>query len=299
MLLLTLVFKDDLEDLVEGINKIKGYFTNQNSTLGVSESLEGVNHLIKIYWEEEECTKKILERLNYYVGDTIYRSVAGYYIKSEMEDFLLDTYFFLKNDELTEVRKLAVKALYCDQPIDDESSIYCFNKKNSIISKIIDCMKENKQININGYITFRMKELVEDFESIIDNVVEKFMVEKEYTEFIKLLKYFVEIQEIKIDEVNIVVQKDGDYAVLDKEGNDILPELLKEIPIAKPNRTANKEDILISGLITNSPGKINLHSIENCENRQFLDTIKNVFQDRVCYCNNCEICRKSKNNITI
>ena len=35
-----------------------------------------------------------------------------------------------------------------------------------------------------------MRELREDIEFIIDKV-EKYMVEKEYTEFIKLLKYFV------------------------------------------------------------------------------------------------------------
>jgi len=299
MLLLTLVFQDDLEDIVDGINKIKGYFKNQNSNLGISESIEAGHHMIKIYCEEEECTKKIQERLNYYIADIIYKAVTNYYIKTEMEDFILDTYFFLKTDELVEIRTMGIEALYCNQPIADENSIYCFNKKNSSISKIIDCMKESRQININGYITFRMKELVEDFESIVDNVVEKYMVEKEYSEFIKLLKYFVEIQEVKIDEVNLVIEKDGNYSILDKEGIDIYSRLLKEMSITKPSHTANKEDILISGLITNSPGKIKIHHMENCQNMQFLDTIKNVFQDRVTYCNNCKFCRLTKSTIKI
>ena len=34
------------------------------------------------------------------------------------------------------------------------------------------------------------------------------MVEKEYNEFIKLLKYFVEIQESKVDEVNILIEEE-------------------------------------------------------------------------------------------
>ncbi len=37
------------------------------------------------------------------------------------------------------------------------------------------------------------------------------MVEKEYNEFIKLLKYFVDVQENKIDEVNIIIDKLGNY----------------------------------------------------------------------------------------
>ena len=35
-----------------------------------------------------------------------------------------------------------------------------------------------------------MRELREDIEEIIDKVVEKYMVEKEYKEFIRLLKIF-------------------------------------------------------------------------------------------------------------
>ena len=46
-----------------------------------------------------------------------------------------------------------------------------------------------------------MKELREDIEEIIDKVVEEYMVEKEYREFVKLLKYFVDIQESKIEKL--------------------------------------------------------------------------------------------------
>ncbi|EET86548.1 sporulation protein YtxC, partial [Clostridium carboxidivorans P7] len=72
-----------------------------------------------------------------------------------------------------------------------------------------------------GFITFRMKELREDLEEIVDKVVERYMTEKEYNEFIKLLKYFVEIQESKIEEINIIIKSDGKYLIQDKEGNDI------------------------------------------------------------------------------
>ena len=53
-----------------------------------------------------------------------------------------------------------------------------------------------------------MKELRSDIEEIIDKVIEGYMVEKEYKEFIKLLKYFVDIQESKIDLINIVIDNE-------------------------------------------------------------------------------------------
>lgn len=52
-----------------------------------------------------------------------------------------------------------------------------------------------------------MNDIKEDLEAVIDKVVERYMVEKEYDEFINLLKYFVDIQENKIDEVNVIIKK--------------------------------------------------------------------------------------------
>ena len=69
------------------------------------------------------------------------------------------------------------------------------NKMNSIIEKIKIVLEENSEINIDGFIRFRMKELREDVDSIVNNIIESYMVEKEYQEFVKLLKYFVDIQD--------------------------------------------------------------------------------------------------------
>ena len=44
------------------------------------------------------------------------------------------------------------------------------------------------------------------------------------------------------------------------------------------------EDILISGLITSAPKNINIYGKENCTNKEFLDTIENVFGDKVVFC---------------
>ena len=117
--------------------------------------------------------------------------------------------------------------------ISGPSMVYCINRKNSIIDKITRCIEENNEINISGFLTFRTKELKKDLECIVDKVVEEYMVEKEYNEFIKLLKYFVEIQESKVDEVNILIEKNGDYYLRDEEGNDLVGNMLMELPRVK------------------------------------------------------------------
>ena len=97
---------------------------------------------------------------------------------------------------------------------------YCINKINCIIEKIKECLEENEVINIKGFITFRMKELREDIECIIDKIVEDYMIEKEYKEFIKLLKYFVDILESKIENYSKIlgfISEDSESAILRKK----------------------------------------------------------------------------------
>ena len=138
----------------------------------------------------------------------------------------------------------------------------------------------------------------EDIDFIIDKVVEKYMVEKEYSEFIKLLKYFVEIQDSKLETVNIIIDPNGKYFIRDKDGNDMLREFLNELSGEKITEN-NLEDLIISGLITNAPKSINIHGVQNCINKEIIDTINNVFADRVHICEKCELCKSNMGVIRV
>ena len=73
--------------------------------------------------------------------------------------------------------------------------------------------------------------LQKDLTQGISGIAEELLIEKEYNEFIKLLRYFVEIQEPKVNEVHVVVEDDRKYVLLDDSyrviNNDVLKELAK------------------------------------------------------------------------
>lgn len=288
MLLLTVVYDNSKEDIINGINEMKKYFHDRDIVVGFSESIENNTHFLKIFCEESLVNKKFISVFNLYMSNILYNVVIDEFYKKEMQGFLTDTYFFLKYDEIKDIKRLSLEALKSEGAILNEYMVYFRNRKNSIIQKIMECIKENKEINIKGFITFRMKELLEDLEGIIDKVVESYMVEKEYNEFVNLLKYFVEIQDSKIDKVNILIQKDGSYKVEDEYGNNIMDTLFCDLSDAKFTGTVNIEDLLISGLITNAPRSVIIYGAENCTNKEVLDTIKKVFEDRATICNECD-----------
>lgn len=279
MLLLQLTY-DGEENFVKELQDIKSLFKEKDILIGISESQEKSTHIVKLYCDDEDYNKRIKNIIELYVSNVLYNIVINFYKESELLNYLTENYFFLKHSEIIEVEKKIMKVLKCEECIMDEDGVYCYNKINNIMAKIKECLEESPVLNINGFIRFRLKNLREEIELVIDKVVEKYMVEKEYIEFIKLLKYFVEIQESKIDEINIIVEEEGNYIIQDKNGNDLFKEFLSELEVESVS-SVNMEDIIISGLITNCPNKINIYNSEKCLNKEFLDTIKKVFDERV------------------
>ena len=106
---------------------------------------------------------------------------------------------------------------------------------------------------------------------------EKTLIEDEYQEFIRLLKYFVDIQEPKFDVVNIYLHKDEIFVCKNKNNKDITNEYIKDFDIEE---LTNIDDLLVSSLITSAPTKINIYNKENI-NQETVETLTSIFNDRI------------------
>jgi len=276
-----MVYNNEREDLIDKLVKLKEYFQSRDVVIGLSENIEDKTHFIKIYCEEKFFNKKVINSINDHLVDILYDTTIDRFIKVELNKFITDAYFFLKREETEELLEKISDVLKDKDKRYIEDSIYCLNKKNEIIKKIKKCIDENNEINIDGFLTFRCRELFIDIKCIVEKIVEKYMVDKEYNEFIKLLKYFVEIEESKLDKLNILIDPTGKYTLKDSEGNDLTEEVYIEISDVKYVENISVDDMLISWLITNVPKEINIYNIENCTNKELINTIKNVFEERV------------------
>lgn len=299
MLLLTVVYNSSMECIIDEIEDIKKCFEHKNVILGISECIVEDTHFIKIFCSDDNLSDSSIKIFNLNVANMLYKLVTVEFCKKEINNFLSETYFFLRYDEIKQVKHKIQEALISEGTISDPNMVYYINRKNSIVDKIIKCIEENNEINISGFLTFRTKELKMDLECIADKVVEQYMVEKEYDEFIKLLKYFVEVQDSKVDEVNILIEKNGNYYLKDEEGNDLVGNMIMELPEVKFDCKENQEELIISTLITSAPKKVIIHCADYCKNKELIQTISKVFVNRVHYCNKCATCEKIKNGIRV
>ena len=299
MLLLTVVYNSSMERIIDEIKDIKKCFEHKKIILGISESIIEDTHFIKIFCSDDNLSAGGIKTFNLNVANMLYKIVIMEFCKKEINNFLTETYFFLRYDEIKQIKPKIQEALLSEGAISDPSTVYYMNRKNTVIDKITRCIEENNEINISGFLTFRTKELRGDLECIVDKVVEEYMVEKEYNEFIKLLKYFVDVQESKVDEVNILIEKSGNYSLRDEEGNDLIGNMIMELPEVQYDSKENQEELIISTLITSAPKKVIIHCSENCINKELLQTISKVFVDKVYYCDKCAACEKIKKGMAV
>lgn len=171
------------------------------------------------------------------------------------------------------------------------NSILQYRRKNIIVKKLIEYLETSNTIILEGFINFRLKDYISDLEEIVDKAVDDFIMAKEYREFIRLLKYFVDIQTPKFEVINILVDYEGGYLLLDENKEEIADEYMKDaISEISEGVQLNNDDMLVSSLITLAPKKIIIHGINNFKNKELIETIKSVFMGRFLICEKCEMC---------
>lgn len=158
----------------------------------------------------------------------------------------------------------------------------------TIQQRVKEFLANHQYINLEGFLRFRLKEYADHLHEVTEQALEKFLAEKEYREFIRLLRYFVDNQEPRVGEVHVVVYSQEFFRLLDEEGNPLEPDYLQGILGGLSNVELNYEDLLLSALITLAPRRIYLHHPGTLE---ITDTIQQVFFERVTLCQDCDLCR--------
>lgn len=201
-----------------------------------------------------------------------------------------DHYFYYKEEEKQAIIKKAKEIL---TPMDNDS-YQQRQRKEKILEKILGYLDLHKELVLEGFINFRLKEYQDELEEIVNSAVDEFLLEKEYLEFVRLLKYFVDIQESRVDLVKIIFKNNGKFIMLDGKDEPLKHESLEGLMVDHLENGMNYDDLLISALITLAPKEVEIHLEEGAEAGDTVKTIQNVFGRRVNNCPGCARCRTEK-----
>lgn len=238
--------------------------------------------------------KKNYEEFKYCISRIITESILNNWEEKLIKKLLKDNYFYLNEKERDSICRNALKLLQEDNGILP-GGFYKITRKNKVMRDILDYLSGSDTIIIDGIVNFRLHNYIKDLSETVERAIEMYVAEREYNEFIKLLKYFVEIQECKVDILHIMPTVEGKYMLLDGDWNKINGEFFEEIRADIIEGDINHDDLLISTLITISPRKLYLHNLNSFGNKELVKTITNVFSDRISICPGCEMCSSNAN----
>ena len=206
-----------------------------------------------------------------------------------VKNILLSNYFYFDNYELEKILEL------CEENICDDSEFSFQNRQMLLFDAFYDYISTHKSIILTGFINFRLTNYRNLLNELIDFSVNEFIIEKEYLEFVSLLKLYINSQ-IPLTPILHLVSSDFGIIILDKDLNIV--EVNKNIENTKylSDISFSENDYVLNTIINLLPKKIFLHlpkiSINNFE---FINTLKLIFENRIEICNDCNICNLYKN----
>ncbi len=158
----------------------------------------------------------------------------------------------------------------------------------TIFKQIKNYIKENKNIVLEGVVNFRINDYVKILDNIVDMAVNKYIIEKEYKEFINLLKIYVNTTGTKADIMHLIYTN-GESILLDKDKNIV--QIDKNISNTKylSDISFSSNDIALNTLLSILPKKLIIHIIDKED--EFINTLKLIFDDRIEICKACNICK--------
>jgi putative sporulation protein YtxC len=228
-----------------------------------------------------ESWSELRDALKYRIADILSDFIVNDLQHMMIERIIEDEYFYFENEDREQIRQEVLNAVFEGKESENRFNQLREKWHDPIRLRILEHLDTHNELIVEGFIRFRLKDFMKELIETVDKIVEELLVEREYNEFIKLLRYFVEIQEPKVREVHVLVDDDRRYILLDDSmrviNNDILKELAREIS----DTEMSYDDLLISSLITIAPSKITIHGCDKIKNTELLNTINKVFRGKV------------------
>ena len=215
--------------------------------------------------------------------------IVDVYEQDIMEKIIFGEYFYFNSLEREKISEDTLNDLY-----DDEECLYPHDKAfNILCNDFYEYLKENKSIVLKGFVTFRIRNYIEVLLNQIDKSVNKYIIEREYTEFISLLKMYISTEASHYDTVHLIYNNSKPI-LLDENKNTIITDTNLFNAKYLSDISFSSNDYALNSLLTLNPKKIYIHLIDN-KIDEFINTIRLVFENRCILCSDCVICNLYKN----
>lgn len=216
-------------------------------------------------------------------------SILSLLVIDELEEtfinkIILEHYFYFDCNERKDILNLCF-----DIMSNDFSDI--FDKKFKLLYNVFyNFLLDNKNLYLQGFTNFRLKSYFKVLDDIVAEAVNCFVVEKEYLEFVSLLKLYINSQDSSCNLVHLIYTSNEEESILLDENKEIINishDNLNAKYLSDISFSAN--DYTLNTLLTLLPKEIYIHLIDDYID-DFINTLITIFENRVHLCTDCNIC---------
>jgi putative sporulation protein YtxC len=209
--------------------------------------------------------------------------------RAELERIIADEYYY---DAAEEVEYLANKAmqLLADLRLPDGRPL----RRTHIAEQVLESLRSSQELVLEGLIRFRLQPMQTDLYRGVEQAIDEYLIDLEVQEFVKLLRYFLTLQEPGMPVLHLMLTGDGQVRMFGAEGESIpLEEAEFEVEASQLHALDRASQGLLSALISLAPEKLYLHLPSMREaGMPLVETVKKVFESRVLVCTICSLCER-------
>lgn len=208
----------------------------------------------------------------------------------EFDESIMKKYIFHNHCYFDSIERQKILDICFELCLNDNA--YYDKKYNILFKSFFNYISNHKSIILNGFINFRLQNYCNLIETIVDEAVNNFIVEREYLEFISLLKLYISSQECNANVVHLIYF--NNYSILLDENKNIInisDDIFKAKYLSDISFSFN--DYTLNSLLTLIPKKIYIHLIDNYKD-EFINTLQLIFENRISLCTDCSLCKLYK-----
>lgn len=229
-----------------------------------------------------------------------YTNIIIHYLGNNLDDFYssicdLLTCLILDNFEYELLKKLATQNYFyfdsveinkvlniCEDILCDSEDFSFGNRYNILFENFYNYISSNNKFYLNGFLFFRNKNYFKILSDTVDIAVNKFIIEREYLEFISLLKIYINSHASSINLVRLYYN-DSKPTLFDENNNiiDVKDDSFDLKYLSDISFSSN--DYILNALLTLIPKKIVVHLSDNNID-DFINTLSLIFENRITIC---------------
>lgn len=264
---------------------IINYLLEKLSTINSNDIYISNNHF-KIY--ENIIVHYLGDDTSYFLNvlcDILSNTILNFYEKAKLKEIININYFYFSDAEKKQILNI------CINSINNDDTVESYIRKEHIYISLLKYINNNKSFILDGFVNFRLSEYMKILDYTVDTSVNSFLIEREYFEFINLLKLYISSKNSQTDIVHLIyinnesILIDDNKNIISTKDNIFNAKYLSDISFSS-------NDYCLNTLLTLLPERIIIHLIDSED--EFINTLKLIFEKRVLICSGCSICTAYK-----